>query len=199
MPRLIDYGARFELAREAVLAVTLRDGAAAVNMQTVSRELGVSVATVRRFVSNAQGLPQLGLGFIERRRMVRRFTGGGVAALRDPPLQRLMAAVRLELPLTEGQLAQDRAWEALVAANSGPTIDKFVEDQQAEWQHLAGAVIVALGVPEAQRPLEVATLIALMNGLLVQLVSAEITPGIAIAVIDPHLFDLAAHRSDGVA
>ena len=199
MPRLIDYGVRFELTREAVIAVTLREGAAAVNLQTVSRELGVSVATVRRFLASAGALPQLGLEHIERQRRNRRMNGGGVSLLTNPSAQRLMAAVRLELPLTEQRLEEARVWDALVTAYPGPVIDKFEERERRVRGHLFGALLHRLELPEEQRPLELLRLTAVMTGLTTQLVTGEITAEAAEEVIDHHLLDLAAHPADGVA
>lgn len=199
MPRLIDYGARFDLTREAVIAVTLRQGAAAVNMQTVSRELGVSVATVRRFLKGSGALPLLGLEHVERQRRNRRMTGGGVSLMSDPSVKNLMAAVRLELPLTEQRLEEARAWQALVAANCGPATDKFEEDQRQTWRHLLGHLLYKMDLPEERRPLELQRLIALMTGLTAQLVTEQISPDAAVEVIDHHLLDLAARPADGVA
>lgn len=118
MPKLIDYAVRFELMREAVLAIAARDGAQGVSAATVAKYMGVSADTIRRSVVSPAVLPHMGLELVARRRRVRRLMhgrGGQEAGSLAAALSRL----QVELPLDEVRLEEARAWASLTWAIVG--------------------------------------------------------------------------------
>jgi hypothetical protein len=118
MPKLIDYGVRFELMREAVLAIAAREGAQAVSAATVARHMRVSADTIRRSVASPAVLPHMGLELVARRRRVRRLMhgrGGQEAGSVEAALTRM----QVELPLDDVRLEEARAWASLTWAIVG--------------------------------------------------------------------------------
>lgn len=122
MPKLIDYGVRFELMREAVVRLAAREGAAAVTLARVATEMNVSSHTLRRALARADALPVLGLGLIERQRRHRWLTTPGPRRIGSPALSRANATLALELPLNPARIEETRAWTALTTAFGGEAV-----------------------------------------------------------------------------
>lgn len=102
MPIQIDWAARFGLIAEAVVAVVLRHGVAAVTIETVAMEMGVSANTVRRSVGAPDVFTGVALEHLCRASRLSYFSAARVDLDRYGELARLVT----QLPTNE----ERRAW-----------------------------------------------------------------------------------------
>jgi len=196
MPRLVDYGARFEFLREAVCAIVARDGVAALSQLSVARELGLSLPSVKRSIRSAAVLPQLGteLALRHHRQALLRLPRSERFVEHDCALDWLMTLV----PTSEQELVVARAWSAL-ATGYAPA-DAVVRDHLTAWHELlAGGVHAFLRTLQhhgaaALEPVEVDTealrLAALVTGLIAARCAAAASAEEARQVLAGHLRSL---------
>ena len=189
MPRLIDYGVRFELIREAILRVCVRDGAAALSMATVAAEMKISVPTLRRTMAYSDALPAMGAAFIERRRHVRRMLNRGKVGW--SPLQLVQGALERELPLDDERLHDEVAWAEIVHTFRDDRVAQHLADEHDYRDRLMSDAVEQLSVPAALRPLAIAHLRALHDGLHAALRARRTSVEEARLVLAAHLADLA--------
>ncbi len=98
MPRLIDWGVRYDLIREAVVRIAARDGAGAVTPDTVAAELACSTSTLRRTVVPIQGMSVMGLDWIQRQRVQRTYLRGRPVGSERGSVEYIVSALLIEIP-----------------------------------------------------------------------------------------------------
>jgi len=201
MPKLIDYGVRFELIREAVLAIAAREGVQAITLARVAEQMQVSADTVRRTIRSPSVLPGLGLELVARRRRVRRLMrgrGGHPAGTVEGGVEALL----VELPLDDERLEEARAWCSLTASHAGAATDRAVELVR-EHDHLTRALVQelvgALALSGEVRDVEAARLHALVEGLTTRCVTGWLSSDEGRRVLEHHVHDLASRAVEHVA
>src|SRR6478735_5772793 len=149
MPRLIDWGVRFELIREGVVRVAARDGGAAVTIASVAAELHVSGSTLRRTLDSSGALPGLGVAWIERLRQYSRH--GAIKAFEAGTVDRVVAAIRCELPSNEEELECERAWAELTGVGAAARCRELRDEHNEHLDRLMTAVMPWLVSDELRR------------------------------------------------
>jgi hypothetical protein len=197
MPKLIDYGVRFELMREAVVRLAAAGGAAAVTLAAVAQEVRLSTDTLRRTLRSPDVLPQLGVEHIARQRRHRDLTTPGLHNPSLPMIERVKRSFELELPLDEDRLVEGRAWIALTRSCALPAVLKHREAHESYLLALAARAVEV--VPEGVRRCEQLRLFALVDGLVAGGCSELLTPEEMTSVLRLHLEGLAAQACDDVA
>jgi|SRR5680860_427293 len=191
MPKLIDYGVRFELVREAVVRVTLRDGTGAVTVSGVAADLQVSPATLRRLLASPGVLPWLGLQLIARRQRTRRLVRT-TASVMDPAheLPRSCRSLELELPVDEERAAEARAWAGLTSIGATSSVEEMRVDRATLLSHLVGDVLDALDLEAEVREVERVRLQALVDGLSTAAAGESATPDLIAGALRRHMFTM---------
>jgi len=188
MPKLIDWGVRFELIREAVVRVAARDGGAAVTIDAVAAELNVSGSTLRRTLASPDVLPHLGVEWIVRLRRYAWFNQE--TTVERGTLERAFQAVRSELPSDVEELDRERAWAALTVVGASDRVARVREAHDEHLDALVAAVVARLGLERMQGEFEALRLRALMDGLVAAACRDSITPEQMLAVFDRHTSEL---------
>ena len=195
MPRLIDYGVRFEFIREAVLRVCVRDGARALSAAAVAAEMQISVATLRRTMARIEALPALGAGFIMRQRAIRARVNRGRVGL--TPVQLAQHILERELPLDEERLHEELAWSQIVHTfRDDDSVRKYWQQHEDDLDAVMSGLAKLLEVPEEVRPREILRLRALHSGLASGICAGRVTADDARAVVQAHVAELASRGSD---
>jgi hypothetical protein len=109
MPRLVNYPARFEFFRRAAFAIVRDRGVSELSRRALARELGTSVATVRRLLAPDAALTALAADEVSRRR---RFGRWGMPA--GAPEDVALRALRRALPDEEHRISEELVWCRLV-------------------------------------------------------------------------------------
>jgi hypothetical protein len=109
MPRLVNYPARFEFFRRAAFAIVRDRGVSELSRRAVARELGTSVATVRRLLAPDASLTALAADEVSRRRRFGRW-GMPVGAPEDVALR----VLRRALPDEDHRIGEELVWWRLV-------------------------------------------------------------------------------------
>jgi AcrR family transcriptional regulator len=193
MPRLIDYGVRFELIREAVVRVAAREGGAGVTIGSVAAELKVSGSTLRRTIDSSAVLPGLGVAWIDRMRQYPRFQLG--KTLERGTAERVIRTIRRELPIDDEELERERAWLALTGIGASGRCRESRDAHHAYLEGLSTLVVEQLVPDEARREFEATRLSALVDGL----VAAACRGGISLeqmhATFDRHMAELVEQQA----
>jgi len=198
MPRLVDYAARREFIGEAVIRLASSEGAGAVTIPRVARELGVSPDTIRRFLGDRLPLHATAVDLIVRRRIHRGMMGPG-QRMDDPAFVRVRGVLLQALPLDAERLEESSAWTVLTAAFPDAHVTTLRRDADRARTALMGRALVLLEVPEEQRDVETLLLQALVNGLTGALVRGWATAEQVTTALDAHLAALAARGLEEVA
>jgi AcrR family transcriptional regulator len=197
MPKLIDWGVRFELIREAVMRVAARDGGAAVTVDSVAAELNVSGSTLRRTLASSDVLPYLGVEWIVRLRRYAWFNQE--AAVERGTLERAVRAVRSELPRDAEDLDRERAWAALTVVGSSDRVAKVRADYHEHLDELVTRVVARLEPDEERREFEARRLRALMDGLVAAACRSDLTTEQMLGVFDRHMSELMERAPDPIS
>jgi AcrR family transcriptional regulator len=188
MPRLIDWGVRFELIREAVVRVAARDGGLGVTYASIAAELHVSGSTLRRTVDSTDALPYLGVAWIARLRQYARFNHA--KSIEVGSVAHVIKVIRRELPIDADEVDRERAWAALTAIGASEDCAKVRDEHHVFLDWLLAAAVARL-LPDGQRTeFEVLRLRALMDGLIAAVCRESITVEQMLAVFDRHISDL---------
>jgi hypothetical protein len=133
MPKLIDWGVRYELIREAVVRIAARHGAAEVSITSVAAELHVSASTLRRTVDWPGRLPDMGVSLLVRTRRHRRLLRGRPQGTELGSLEHYAFSLLGEVPCDEEEVEEQRAWVALTGAGA---TDVNAEARRVDEEHL---------------------------------------------------------------
>ena len=188
MPRLIDWGVRFELIREAVVRVAARDGGAAVTIASVAAELHVSGSTLRRTLDSSDVLPGLGAAWIERLRQYSRF--GVIKSFEAGTAERVIQAIRCELPSNEEGLERERAWLALAVVGATARCSQLRDEHNEHLDRVAAVVVARLVTDEERREFEAMRLRALVDGLIAAICRGSTSLEQMHATFDRHMAEL---------
>ena len=164
MPRIIDRDARREEIAEAVWAVIVDQGIAAVSIRTVAARAGLAVGSVRHVFPTRDELVEFAAELMIRRTTER------LLALDAPqdPLEYSLALCRALLPLEADSRAEFEVNLALIAeAPAVPRLEAIRDDAYRGLGDLCRNLLShALGLEPAEVPdLRVRRLHALIDGL----------------------------------
>ena len=189
MPKQVDHDERRRQLTEAMLRIASTRGLQAVSMREVAAEAGVSLRVVQYYFTDKQTLLNSGLtelaGRLDRRVKARAAAAGGNLSARGL-FDVVLGAI---LPADEQSRLDQLAWTAYyTAALTDPTLaaagatgpnalEGFLTTRLAAAQH-AGE-IDAVRDPRT----EVATLLALTNGLTSSILGGQRTPPAAAAIL----------------
>jgi len=201
MPKQVDHQMRRRLIAEALWRVTVRQGLEEVSLRHVATEAGVSMGLVQHYFAGKDEMLLFALDTLNQH--VSHRVAARVAALPDPNDPRaLVRAVLLEmLPLD-----QERRDDAVVGfaflaqAAVRPTIATTLQASFAQLQDFVSAELRRFQeAGESQVDLdperETLTLLALLDGLTVQVLAGQYSAETALAVLDFHLDHLFAAAS----
>lgn len=190
VPRQVDHDERRRQLTEALLRIAGTRGLQAVSMREIAAEAGVSLRVVQYYFTNKQALLESGLielGARGRRRVQQRVTDA--ASTRD-----LLAAVLGAIvPSNEQSRLDSMAWTAYYTAAltdpalaaAGLTLPNALEDLLTV--RLTAAQQSGDIAPDRDPRTEVASLLALANGLTSSVLSRQRSHEAAIKIIDYHL------------
>jgi hypothetical protein len=195
MPRLVNYADRFDAVREAVYAITLRDGPGAIDMPTVARESYMSVRTLQRLIASAEDLPHLGLQWADRqwrRRclMARHHATEHAADAWELLVRELVGC----LPGAEDEPEDRRVWWALVSAfDDGREWARIARSEHmVAVEMLVAGVVTEAGLADPDAAYERERLGALVDGLSRRIQAGRVTQRDAATVLRRHLTGLRA-------
>ena len=190
MPRLVDWGARYEFIREAVVRVAARRGAAAVTLEGVAAELHVSTSTLRRALESPDTLPGMGVRWIARQRHYRRYLRGLPPGADRGSVEHAVWLLRSELPEVEEELEQERAWSQLVHGGVGEDIRELQQAEDAYVDALVRSVLELRQTEQSTREGQAITVRAVLDGLKAALCRQSITVDAAVQCLDTCLATL---------
>jgi len=198
MPKLIDWGVRFDLMREAVVRLAARGGAGAVTLPAVAAELRVSPSTLRRTLDSPAVLAPMGVAWIARQRRYPRYRGRPKGVEHGSPEHAAVLLAR-ELPDGDESLERERAWRELTGRDACPEVIELRDDHDAYLDALANHA-VGVTLPDAtslQR--EVILLRAVMDGLTAAACRGSITLEQAHDALDHYLAALSGREARPVS
>ncbi|MFC5143599.1 TetR/AcrR family transcriptional regulator [Streptomyces aureoversilis] len=196
MPRQVDYDSRRRQIVAAAFALVSEQGLEGMTMRDVAARAGVSVGAVQRcFPSKDEMMASVVEDMNER---VGARVRGRIADSADPDsaatmLQHTLAGI---MPHDEPALAENRVWLAFAAhAAVTPTLAAV---QREQYEGLAELVALLLRTaqasgdvrPDADAGEEADALIALADGLSMQILMGRHTPDSALATLDRRLATL---------
>jgi AcrR family transcriptional regulator len=187
MPKLIDYGVRFELIREAVVRVAARDGSAGVTLERIAAELQMSPSTLRRCLRSPDVLPELGAAKLARDKQYRRFLRGNPVRIERGSLEHARYRLWSELPLDEELTEHARAWSELVVHGTGDRIAQLRSEHDALMDALVRDVVQRSGVPTTRHEIEQVRLRALVDGLTAAVCSGRRTSADLERCLEAHV------------
>ena len=187
MPKLIDWGVRFDLMREAIVRIAARDGASAVCLASVAAELQISSSTLRRALSSPDVLPDMGVLWIARQRVRRTWRRGPQHGTEHGSVEHAIWCLVTEVPMHEEDVERERAWMHLTAAGASERTRKMRAEHDEVVDQLVRGVLVLIGSEAASRDHHATRLRALVDGLTLALCRSSITPEQARECLDAHL------------
>jgi hypothetical protein len=192
MPQIIDYVGRFEQIREAVVALTLREGARAVKMDSVAAEMGVSRSTLCRILSHAEALPWLGRELVDRQERTRRFLHGPKHRPGEPDWQAHFEELAWLLPLDRAS-AESATVRWRLSEAFGPDDARLREADASRAEvldDLVSRLVAASKVKSADRARVEAQLRALVDGVTLRVCRGLLTPDDARTVLGSYVAGL---------
>jgi AcrR family transcriptional regulator len=199
MPRLIDWGVRFELIREAVVRVAARDGVAAVSIASVAAELHVSGATLRRTLDSPDVLPRMGAESLARERRYRRYIRGRPPGVEHGSVEHVVWILVAELPRDEQDLEQQRAWVQLTGTGASKACAELRSRDEDYLDALMPEVLGRLGTLVATRSQQAIRLRALIDGLVAALCREGVSVDDAVECLETFVRELPLERASGVS
>jgi hypothetical protein len=198
MPKLIDWGVRYELIREAVVRIAAREGAGGVSFVTVAAELRVSVSTLRRTLDSPNALPQMGTSLLARLRRQRRYMRGCPRGVERGSVEHVVWTLTSELPVTEEDLEQERAWVQLTGPGASEACTELRRGDEDYLDALMLGALKRLGTEESFRAQQTIALRALLDGLIAARCRETVTVDEALACLDTFLRGLPPEPADGI-
>jgi hypothetical protein len=189
MPRLIDWGVRFELIREAVVRIAAREGSGAVTIDSVAAELRVSSTTLRRTLSppTPEVLRGMGLDYIVRMRRIRSYMIGRPPGSELDSVEHIAWVLANEIPTDEQHLEQEQAWVQLTFLGAGEASVEHRVQHDAYLDSFVRGCLARLGTEEATREVVAIHLRALVDGLTSALCRSSISGEEATDCLTTHL------------
>jgi AcrR family transcriptional regulator len=186
MPKQVDYDERRCQLIEAVCALADRHGLEGVTLRDVARHAGVSMAAVQRCFRDKDQMLTLAL-----RHVSEKFTARARAAAAEPPHSAL-ARVSADLALLgPGQRPEAQVWLAFAArAAVTPAMAKILQDGYPQVHRLIVGLIreaASAGAATVDAELEARTLLALADGLTVQVLLGQLGRDEARQALEAHV------------
>lgn len=193
MPKQVDHQQRRGKIAEALLRVVADRGLEAVSLRHVAAEAGVTSGMVQHYFATKEAMIEFAMQSASARYRDR--MDSAVAALADEPGPRQLVGALLTalLPLDDRQRADARVGLAFqaYAARKGSAAEHLGEQNSGLRDFLADQVSIARSSSDAQTglpPMLAATaLLALTEGLAVQVLSSDLNRGTAQQVLTAHL------------
>jgi TetR/AcrR family transcriptional regulator, transcriptional repressor of bet genes len=185
MPRQTDHRQRREEIADAVCRLACRDGLDAVSLRHVAAEAGVSMGRVQHYFSTKDDMLRFAFRTISER--VEQRIGAAVAALGESPGPRaLLRALLTELlPLSKPAKAEAPVLAAFLAR--AVVEPELAASQRADARRLRDLVAEQIGTARENPRLEAAGLLAMVDGLMTQLLVGHLDARTALATLDYHL------------
>jgi AcrR family transcriptional regulator len=199
MPKQVDYERRREQVVEAVYRLADRSGLEGVTLRDVAQEAGVSMGAVQRCFRTKDEMLRFALNQVSER-----FTARVREAAAEPSPAAL-ARVAADLALLQAaRRPEAQVWLAFVArAAVTPVLAEVLRDGYPAAHALLARLIRAVAGPDAAVHADLAarTLLALADGLTVQVLLGQLTRPEAHRILDAHVRTLqgAAPTTDGPA
>ncbi|GHF25847.1 TetR family transcriptional regulator [Streptomyces mashuensis] len=202
MPKIVDREARRQAVADAVLRVAAREGLEHASLRNVAEEAGLAVGSVRHYFDDHSELMLFAMG--ELSRSIGDRCRAHVQRLLDAPrpggsrradVERLLAEF---LPLDDERREEAALWLAFTtAARLRPALRRHADELHAAMDDLLtrvldGARRAGRVAEDADLPVEVRRLSALLDGLTVQAVAqpGRVTPEAMRQVLRRHLESL---------
>jgi TetR/AcrR family transcriptional regulator, transcriptional repressor of bet genes len=185
VPKKVDHRQRREEIAGAVCRLAGRQGLDGVSLRQVATEAGVSMGRVQHYFTTKDEMLRFAFRTISERVEGRMATA--VAALgASPPPRALVRALLTEmLPLTAETAAEAPVLAAFLArAVVEPAL---AESQRADAERLREFVAAQIGAGPGDPALEAATLLAVVDGLMTQLLIGHIDRATALSTLDYQL------------
>jgi DNA-binding transcriptional regulator YbjK len=184
MPKQVDHDARRRRLADAVCRLVATHGMEAVSLRHVAAEAGVSMGQVQHYFASKDDMLRFAFRTISERVEQRM-----AAAMSDvhTPRAFLRAMLVEMLPVSDATRAEAPVLAAFLArAVVEPALaDNMRDDGQAMTAFVAERIGTARHNGDAAR--EAATLLALTDGLMTQILIGHTTADEALALIDYHL------------
>ncbi|MFI1965261.1 TetR/AcrR family transcriptional regulator [Streptomyces pathocidini] len=192
MPKKVDHHARRTLIADALMRVAADRGLEAVSLRHVAAEAGVSSGMVQHYFRTKDEMMTFALGVVGER--IRARIERGLAALGEASsIRAQVRALLLQLlPLDKTRWAEGRVALAFLAYAAGrPSVAaKPAEDAALMREFVAERIRTAraAGAPGGAEPSQAATaLLALVDGLGLQILSEHCPPDLAVSVFEDRL------------
>ncbi|MEW2382159.1 TetR family transcriptional regulator C-terminal domain-containing protein [Micromonospora sp. NPDC047707] len=183
MPKKVDPRQRRTLIADALMRVAAEQGLEAVSLRHVAAAAGVSAGMVQHYFRTKDEMMTFALSVVRDRSQAR--VTDAVTALGDRPAPRhlLRAMIAALLPLDEQSRDDGRVALAFLAYTAvRPETAATLRQDNAQM-----VAFVAALLPSPRADDAAAGLLALMEGLGVQLLSGNYTPHQALRALDHHL------------
>ncbi|MFG2022404.1 TetR/AcrR family transcriptional regulator [Streptomyces sp. NPDC048825] len=202
MPRQVDYEDRRRRIAEAVCALIARSGIEAVSLRDVAAQADVSMGAVQRSFRTKEDMLLFALEHISQQvsdRANQRIAAAPTPQAASTLLSHTLAQMAL---LDEESQTQAHVWLTFVA--QAPASEKLTDVLRATYTKLHDLVawLIRYGqdtqeVPKNVDPdREAHTLLALADGLTVQVLAGHHSPETALAVLQRHINQLLDATSD---
>ena len=185
VPKKVDHRQRREEIAVAVCRLAGRQGLDGVSLRQVATEAGVSMGRVQHYFTTKDEMLRFAFRTISER-VERRMTAAVADLGTSPPPRALVRALLVEmLPLTEQTEAEAPVLAAFLArAVVEPAL---AEPQRADAQRLREFVAAQIGAAPGDPVLEATTLLAVVDGLMTQLLIGHIDRATALSTLDYQL------------
>lgn len=185
MPRKADHQQRREQIAEAVCRLAGRQGLDGVSLRQVASEAGVSMGRVQHYFTTKDEMLRFAfqtVGERVERRMVAAVTKLGEA----PSPRALLRALLLEmLPLSKPAKAEAPVLAAFLAR--AVVEPELARSQREDARRMRRLVAEQLGATQGNPELAAAGLLAMVDGLMTQLLVGHVDARTALATLDHHL------------
>jgi TetR/AcrR family transcriptional regulator, transcriptional repressor of bet genes len=185
LPKQVDHRQRRAQIADAVCRLAGRQGLDAVSLRHVAAEAGVSMGRVQHYFTTKNEMLLFAFRTISER--VEGRIGAAVAGLGESPSPRaLLRTLLLEmLPLSEPAKAEAPVLAAFLAR--AVVEPGLAESQREGSRQLRAMVAEQIAATRGDAELEAAGLLALVDGLMTQLLVGHVDETLALATLDYHL------------
>ncbi|GAB3759679.1 TetR/AcrR family transcriptional regulator [Microlunatus parietis] len=185
MPRKVDHGQRRELLADALMRLAAAHGLEGVSLRHVAAEAGVSTGMVQHYFRNKDEMMTFALGMVGSRIRARTDAVGAPAA---SPRELVRGVLLQILPLDETRRLEGHVGLAFLAyAAVKPAIQEGLRTDAAGMREFIAQQLRATGADGIDPELAATGLLALADGLGVQVLSGQYAETHAAAVLDAHL------------
>lgn len=185
VPKKVDHRQRREEIAAAVCRLAGRQGLDGVSLRQVASEAGVSMGRVQHYFTTKDDMLRFAFATISER--VEQRMAAAVASLGAAPAPRALVRTLLVemLPLNEQAEAEAPVLAAFLArAVVEPAL---AGSQRADAERMREFVTAQIGAADGNPALEATTLLAIVDGLMTQLLLGHIDPATALSTLDYQL------------